>query len=443
MSKRQGPRVVDLEIETLGADGFGVARFEHHPVHVKGALPGEVVSARVVRRRGGDWYALPEQWLVKLGSHATPACEAFMRCGGCSMQHLTAEGQLELKQRWLIEQLNAVGVVARSVLAPVCGPQYYYRRRARLAVRSVRDTGELLVGFRESFGNRVARLNSCCVLTRPFSDELPALANLIGGLEARETIPQIEVAAGDDAAALIVRHVQPLSATDRRALVRYQQGTDIHVLCQPEGYDSIVDLDGAPAPLLSYRLDGFGVALSFHPADFIQVNGPINADLIATALGWLDIERGDRVVDLFCGIGNFTLPLARRGARVVGLEGADELVQRARDNAARNALSDRVRFAKADLYKQPLDPAVEASLDGANKVLLDPPRTGAAGVLAVLAASKVQRVAYVSCHPVSFARDAAFLKKAGFALSNVRVFDMFPHTTHVETLGVFERSWSN
>ena len=154
MSKRQGPRVVDLEIEMLGADGFGVAQFEHHTVHVKGALPGEVVSARVVRRRRGSWYALPEQWLVTTGLRATPACDAFMRCGGCSMQHLTIDGQLALKQRWLIDQLNAVGVVAQSVLTPVRGPQYYYRRRARLAVRSVRDTGELLVGFRESFGNR-------------------------------------------------------------------------------------------------------------------------------------------------------------------------------------------------------------------------------------------------------------------------------------------------
>src|SRR6476646_4168537 len=181
MSKRQGPRVIELEIETLGADGFGVAKFERHPVHVKGALPGEVVSARVVRRRRGDWYALPEEWLVTAGTHATPACEAFMRCGGCSMQHLTADGQLALKQQWLLDQLEQTGVAAKAILAPVRGPLYYYRRRARLAVRSVRDTGELLVGFRESFGNRVARLRSCCVLKQPFSDELPALAAVIAG----------------------------------------------------------------------------------------------------------------------------------------------------------------------------------------------------------------------------------------------------------------------
>jgi 23S rRNA (uracil1939-C5)-methyltransferase len=225
-------------------------------------------------------------------------------------------------------------------------------------------------------------------------------------------------------------------------LTAYQRGTSIRVLCQPDGYDSIVDLAGAPAQLLNYRLDGFGVALWFHPADFIQVNGPVNADLVATAIAWLGVEAGDRVVDLFCGIGNFTLPLARCGADdVLGLEGANELVQRGRANASRNGLSDRVRFETADLYAQPLDSSVAAAFDGVNKVLLDPPRTGAGGVLAVLASSRVERVAYVSCHPVSFARDAALLRKAGFTLAKVRVFDMFPHTTHVETLGVFERSW--
>jgi 23S rRNA (uracil1939-C5)-methyltransferase len=439
MSKRQGPRVVDLEIETLGADGFGVARFERHPVHVKGALPGEVVSARVVRRRRGDWYALPEQWLVTVGTHAKPACDAFMRCGGCSMQHLTAEGQLALKQRWLLDQLEATGISAKTTLAPVRGPLYYYRRRARLAVRSVRDTGELLVGFRESFGNRVARLKSCCVLKQPFSDELPALAEVIAGLEARESIPQIEVAVGDDAAAMVLRHVHPLSAADHRALVRYQARTPIHVLCQPNGYDSIVDLAGAPPPELSYRIDAFGVSLSFHAVDFIQVNGPINADLVECAIDWLEIERGDRVLDLFCGIGNFTLPLARRGAAALGLEGADDLVQRGRANARRNGLERMVRFETADLYAQPLDATVKTAFEGVRKVLLDPPRTGAGAILGPLGGSKVERIAYVSCHPISFARDAAMLAKFGFALSKVRVFDMFPHTTHVETLGVFER----
>ncbi len=439
MSRRQGPRVIELEIETLGADGFGVARFERRPVHVKGALPGEVVSARVVRRRRGDWYALPEEWIVRAGTRATPACEAFMRCGGCSMQHLTADAQLALKQQWLLDQLEAAGVKAKATLAPVRGPLYYYRRRARLAVRSVRDTGELLVGFRESFGNRVARLRSCSVLKQPFADELPALAAVIAGLEARESIPQIEVAVGDDAAAMVLRHVDPLSAADRRALARYQARTPIRVLCQPDGYDSIVDLDGALPRELSYRIDAFGVALSFQAVDFIQVNGPINSDLVECAIDWLSIGHRDRVLDLFCGIGNFTLPLARRGATVLGLEGADDLVQRGRANAQRNGLERAVTFETADLYAQPLDPIVRAAFEGVRKVLLDPPRTGAGAILSPLAASKVERIAYVSCHPVSFARDAAVLEKFGFALSKVRVFDMFPHTTHVETLGVFER----
>jgi 23S rRNA (uracil1939-C5)-methyltransferase len=237
----------------------------------------------------------------------------------------------------------------------------------------------------------------------------------------------------------VLRHVEPLSAGDRRALAGYQARTPIRILCQPDGYDSIVDLDGVPPAALSYRLDAFGVSLSFHAVDFIQVNGSVNADLVACALDWLGIERGDRVLDLFCGIGNFTLPLARRGAAVLGLEGADDLVQRARANARRNGLERGAHFETADLYAQPLDSTVKAAFDGVRKVLLDPPRTGAGAVLSPLAASKVERIAYVSCHPVSFARDAAMLAKFGFALSKVRVFDMFPHTTHVETLGVFER----
>ncbi len=432
---------MDLEIETLGADGFGVGHVERRAVHVKGALPGEVVSARVVRRRGGDLYALAEQWLVAGGARAMPACEAFMRCGGCSMQHLTIEAQLALKQRWLIEQLDSVGIVARSVLSPVRGPQYYYRRRARLAVRSVRDTGELLVGFRESFGSRVARLKSCCVLAQPLSNELPALAALISKLDAREAIPQIEVAVGDTGAALILRHLEPLGEADRRALLAYQNGTHIAVLCQSEGYDSVVDLSGAPAQSLSYRLDGFGVSLSFHPADFIQVNAHVNADLVAAAISWLSVVPGDRIVDLFCGIGNFTLPLATRGASVLGFEAADTLVHRGRANASRNGLAQRARFETANLYAQPLDCSVVSAVTDANKVLLDPPRTGAGEVLSTLAASKVARIAYVSCHPVSFARDAATLRKAGFILAKVRLFDMFPHTMHVETLGMFERAW--
>jgi 23S rRNA (uracil1939-C5)-methyltransferase len=214
-------------------------------------------------------------------------------------------------------------------------------------------------------------------------------------------------------------------------------------LCQSAGYDSVVDLQGRAAELLCYRLDRFGVTLSFHPADFIQVNAAINADLVANALAWLAPTPADVVVDLFCGIGNFTLPLARSGATVWGLEGAKELVERGRLNAQRNGLARRVEFGAVDLYAS--SPAAELTgrIGAATKVLLDPPRTGGGPILPLLVSSKIERIAYVSCHPVSFAHDAAVLAKAGFRLSRVRIFDMFPHTTHVETLGLFERSWSN
>ena len=442
MSKRQGPRVVDLEVDELNAEGLGVATFERRPVLIKGALPGDVVSARVVRRRRGTWYALPEERIVTVGVHAKPACEAFMRCGGCSMQHLPAADQLALKQRWLVEQLDAVGVKPASIASAVRGPQYLYRRRARLAVRSVRDTGELLVGFRESFGGRVARLQSCAVLVPPFADGLPTIAATLANLRARESIPQLEIAVGERAAAMIVRHVSELCDDDRRALARFERRSGIGVLLQGSDYSSIVDLAGEKPRPLDYRLDRFGVTLEFDAADFVQVNAHVNADLVSAAVAWLDPGAHDRVVDLFCGIGNFTLPLAVRGAAVVGVEGAAELVRRAESNARLNAVATHVRFEAADLYAQSSARDMSALFDGVRKVLLDPPRTGAGAVLAPLAASKVERVAYVSCHPVSFARDARALHNAGFGLASVRIFDMFPHTTHVETLGLFERAWS-
>jgi 23S rRNA (uracil1939-C5)-methyltransferase len=240
---------------------------------------------------------------------------------------------------------------------------------------------------------------------------------------------------------MVFRHVVELTAADRRALGEYQRNVAARVLLQPGNYTSIVDIDGNVPRPLHYRLDRFGVALAFHPADFVQVNAAVNQDLVTTAVDWLDVQPRERIADLFCGIGNFTLPLARRGAYVLGVEGADELVQRARTNAEMNGLAMRASFATADLYADPVEPAVEHVFDGVTKVLLDPPRTGAGAVLAKLAGSSVERIAYVSCHPVSFARDAAVLRKIGFRLAAVRVFDMFPHTTHVETLGAFERTW--
>jgi 23S rRNA (uracil1939-C5)-methyltransferase len=437
MSRRRAHRSIDLEIESLGSDGFGIARFERRPVHVKGVLPGDVVTGRVVRRRQGAWYALPEDWLVRADGRVRPPCPVFMQCGGCSMQHLPRSLQLDLKQQWLLAQLAALDVAVGCVLAPVAGPQYHYRRRARLAVRSIRDRDELLVGFRESFGSRVARAQTCSVLVEPFARELPALAALIGGLDAREAIPQIEIAAGDDAAALVVRHLEPLTAADLRAITVYQRRSPKRVLLQSGGYDSIVDVDGAPAPPLCYRLDRHGVALKFQPTDFVQVNAAINEMLVGNALAWLQPTGRDRIVDLFCGIGNFALPLAMRGARVVGFEGADELVSRARANARVNGLAARTRFASADLYKSAAE--VSDGLAAANKVLLDPPRTGAGAVLSAVIDAPVERIAYVSCHPGSFARDAARLVEAGFALTRLRTFDMFPQTTHVETLALFER----
>jgi 23S rRNA (uracil1939-C5)-methyltransferase len=322
------------------------------------------------------------------------------------------------------------------VLPPLAGPAWHSRRKARLSVRDVPAKGRVLVGFRERDGRFITDMQECHTLDERLAGLLPALSALLGSLQARATIPQLEAACGDESVALVVRHLQPLSADDRQALVAFEQQQALRLYLQPGGPDSVVPLS-ANGPQLSYALPAWGLELSFEPLDFIQVNAGLNQLMVAQALEQLDIQPGQRVLDLFCGLGNFSLPLARAGAQVTGVEGAPGLVARAQQNATDNGLAC-VHFIHADLYADEVVlPAAGGPFDS---ILLDPPRSGAGPLLAQLAASGVQRIVYISCNPKTLAADAGALQREhGFELLAAGLMDMFPHTPHSEAMAVFER----
>jgi 23S rRNA (uracil1939-C5)-methyltransferase len=437
VSRRRAPRRLDVVLESLGDELRGVGAAEGREVHVRGALPGERLSVEVVHRHRGRWYARPLEWHLRAPEQRAPVCPSFAACGGCAAQHVPQRMQLAWKEERLLDALAVAGLTPRRVRRAVTGPLLFYRRKARLGVRYLPSTDEVVVGFREAFTRKVARIDACPVLVEPFASSIRALRDLVAALSVRAAVPQIEVAAGDDRAVVIIRHLSPLSGSDIDALRRFERNQGIDVLCQAAGYDSIVTIDGAPPPMLHYTLPRHGLALEFTPADFVQVNAAVNADLVDAAVAALALRPGDRVLDLFCGLGNFTLPIARTGARTTGVEASPALVARARHNAHRNGLDGRAAFRVADLYhREELDALADVAR-ASNKALIDPPRSGAGPSLALLGAAAFERVAYVSCHPESFVKDAAALVAAGYELSEVGIFDMFPHTAHVETLGLF------
>ncbi|MGD8415671.1 MAG: 23S rRNA (uracil(1939)-C(5))-methyltransferase RlmD [Pseudomonadales bacterium] len=419
-----------MDVEALDRDGHGMAQTHSRTLRIRNALPGEAIVARMLGRRGGEWRGEAVTIAGTSPERVSPACPYFPRCGGCAMQHVSYEAQLKLKKETLLDALAAHRVSVERVMPVTTGPRFHYRSRARLGVRRVGS--RVLVGFREGFSSRVARMSACAILSEPLARLPGALGDLIGGLSRPERVPQVEVAAGDDAAAMILRHLEPLTAADTERLASFARMHRLRCYTQSGGYDTVRDVAGAP-PYLGYANVDYGLHFLFRPTDFTQVNLAMNRKLVRAALAGLAAPPGSRVLDLFCGIGNFSLPLAASGLRVRGFEASAEAVDRARLNAARNGLGDRCEFAVEDLYD-----ADCLNLGQAEYVLLDPPRSGAGGNLAVwLRRSGARRVAYVSCSPASFAADAAVLNQAGFVLEQVGVFDMFPHTAHVETLGIF------
>lgn len=427
-----------LAIESAAHDGRGIAHVEGKVVFVSGALPGErVVALRRPKRRGFDEATAVE--IVEAAPGRTrPACTHFGLCGGCSLQHADAATQRALKQQALADNLARIGKVKPAEwFEPVAGPEWGYRRRARLSSRFVDKKGRMLVGFREREGRGlVADLAGCEVLAAPAGQLIAPLADLLGALNAARTIPQIEVAVADNATVLVIRHLSALDAPDRTKLRAFAAAHGIEIHLQPAGYDSVAPLD-PPGTQLVYALPDFDVEIRFEATDFVQVNGEVNRKMVARAVDLLDAGPGDTALDLFCGIGNFTLPLARRAAHVTGVEGDAALVARADANAAHNGISN-VEFHSADLFEA-LD-KIPWAARRYDRLLLDPPRAGAREIIAFVPRWRPQRIVYVSCHPGTLARDAGILvNEHGFKLAGAGIIDMFPHTAHVESIALFTR----
>ena len=427
----------EVEIESLSPEGRGVARVNGKTVFVFGALPGERVLARVQKSNRRFDEASTVEVIEASAARIQPRCEAFGRCGGCSLQHLDPPAQIEIKQGVLLDNLRQIGQVEpEGVLPPIVNESPWgYRRKARLGVKDVARKGKVLVGFRERGSGFVADVETCHVLHPRVGELLPQLSALVGSLSISRRLPQIEVAMDDERCVLILRVLDPLSTGDEQLLNDFQGRHDVVFYVQPGGPETVqplsVEVD------LHYDLAAYDLTLGFLPGDFTQVNSDINRKMIERALQLLDLTPSERVLDLFCGIGNFTLPMARRADSVVGVEGDPGLVARARRNAQRNQLRN-AEFFTADLYAelQP-QPWMRRRFD---KALLDPPRSGALEMLPMLAQMGVQRICYVSCYPGTLARDAGELvNRYGYRLRSAGVMDMFPHTAHVESIALFER----
>ncbi len=437
--KRQPQELFTVEVTGLGDDGRGTARLEESQVFIDGALPGETVRFHFLRRRKRSAGGRVVEVLRASPQRVSPPCAHGTVCGGCRLQHLEPGAQLQLKERVLRDHLLSCGGLApRQWLAPLCGPGLHYRRRARLGVRYLPSRGGVLVGFRARFSSYILSLDLCHVLDRRVAGLLPALRQLLDGLSCRERIPQIEVAAGDDAAALVFRHLVPLSEEDESRLQDFGQAHDVQIYLQPKGPDTIWCLYPGPQARLSYRLPDHGVEIVFRPTDFIQVNGAVNRLMVNQALELLQPAAQDTVLDLFCGLGNFTLPLARRAGQVIGLELNPQLVQGAAANARRNGIGNAafhevdLRDSEAGAFWERYDP---------DKVLLDPARDGAMEFIKHMPRQRgPRRMVYISCNSATLARDAEYLVRVlGYTLSQAGIVDMFPHTNHAEAMAVFER----
>jgi 23S rRNA (uracil1939-C5)-methyltransferase len=441
MRRRKLPPQGEFPAQILDFDqeGRGFARIDGKATFIADALPGEQVRFRYLHT-GKD--ADEGQCVVvdvPSPHRVEPRCAHFGICGGCSMQHLAPPQQIAFKQKQLLDQLERIGKVRPlQVAAPIVAEGEHrvwgYRRRARLGAKRVAKKGGAIVGFRERNTHFVTPLSRCEVLDPRIGEKLPALRDMIDGLSIPDRVPQVEIACAADRVALVFRLLDPASEADLARLADFgvREGFDVYL--QTGGPATIRPLTSAPP--LEYSPDGSGLSLRFEPTDFIQVNGRISQQTVNQALDWLALSPGDRVLELFCGLGNFSLPLAARGAQVIAVEGEAGLVQRARENAQRNGVD--VRFEKADLFKTEADvPWLQPAFD---KVLLDPPRAGAREILPVVAARKPRRVVYVSCHPGTLARDAGMLvHEHGYTLAQAGVMDMFPHTSHVESMALFVR----
>jgi 23S rRNA (uracil1939-C5)-methyltransferase len=426
----------EADVVDLAHDGRGIARDAGKAVFIDGALPGERVRLRVNKRRRQLDEAVLVDLLMASPDRVVPRCAHFGTCGGCSLQHLSAPAQLAAKERQLLDNLERIGRVRpERVLAPLRGPEWAYRRRARLGVKYVHKKGRVLAGFREREKPYLADLKRCEVLLEPLATLPKDLAALVETLTIREKIPQVEVAAGDAATALVFRVLEAPGPEDSEKIAAFGAAHGVQIFLQPGGLDTVRPLR-PDYPPLTYAVDGGRVSIEFGPVDFIQINREINVSMVTAALEHLLPTGNDTVLDLFCGLGNFTLPLARRARRAVGVEGDAALIAKAGANAARNGVGNAAFFRENLFEPAEFGPWANERFD---LVLLDPPRAGAAALLPRMAHWRPRRVVYISCHPGSLARDAEVLVNTqGFKLICAGVMDMFPQTTHVESIAVFE-----
>ncbi len=434
LSARPGQRLGELVIDRLSDDGRGIAQWQGKTLFVEGALPGETVSARFAREHSRYAEAVVDQVITASAERQLPPCAHYVHCGGCQLQHLDPAAQLRYKQQVVLQQLQRwANLSPRQLLPAVTSGSEAYRQRARLGVWYEAD-GQVVLGFRQRQSNRLTPVDTCLVLPPSLNALLVPLHGWLLAHSAR-AVTHVELLNSLDGCAMVLRHTKNPGERDRQGLRALARSTGARIWLD-NGKEALQDLDGcAVDPRLHYRFED--LQLNYHPQDFIQVNAGVNDQMLAQALVLLDPRPGERILDLFCGIGNFTLPMARRGARVMGIEAVESMVARGRENAAANHLP-QAEFMAADLTR--LDSRQLLQRCGAvDALLLDPPREGARGILAGLAPLGIGRILYVSCNPATFARDARLLADAGYRLDTLGVIDMFPHTAHVETMGLFLR----
>ncbi|MDD4915125.1 MAG: 23S rRNA (uracil(1939)-C(5))-methyltransferase RlmD [Methylococcales bacterium] len=436
--KKLPQQPVTVNIESLSHDGRGVAHVDGKVVFIDEALPAETVEFVYTDSRKDFAEGRVVKLLTRSPQRTDPACAHFGSCGGCSFQHVSDAEQIKIKETLLQEQFKRIGKLEiPQIWEALTGPHWAYRRKARMGVKYVAKKGRVLVGFRERRHPYLAEIDSCKVMHPLVGENLLTLGEMIIGLSIRDKIPQIEVAIGDEDCVLAFRVLEQPTAADRERMRDYAHRHGVSICLQPKGPDSITPLDGEPEAIPYYQLSEYGLRFNFRPAMFTQVNYEINRKMISRALDALELNKEDRVLDLFCGLGNFTLPLATRAGEVVGVEGDLPLVGHARENARLNNLHN-VEFYAADLSQDVRD--MPWSRKKFNKILLDPSRAGAAEILHNFKHWQPERIVYVSCNPSTLARDAGILvNELGYKLVKAGVMDMFPQTAHVESIALFVR----
>lgn len=435
---KQLTETATTEIQSLSHDGRGIATIQAKKAFISGALPGEVVEYRIIKNRRQYIEAELINVITSAANRTTPPCKHYGICGGCSLQHMSMEQQIALKQQTLAEQLKYFGKVEpKTWLSPLTSANLGYRHKARLGVKYVIKKNKVLVGFREKSSRYLADLEQCEILHPIVGHHLTELSQLVASLAEYQHIPQIEIAIGDDEAAMVFRHLTTLPQDDKNKLIEFAKNHRFHIYLQPNPPLPITKIwPDDNHQRLQYTLPAQQLAFLFHPLDFTQINPEMNRAMIEQALSLLELSSNDHVLDLFCGIGNFSLPMAKHAKHVTGIEGSEEMVTRAMANATHNKLTNTAFFVANLASLQEQNSWATQHYD---KILLDPPRAGAIEILPLLAKLKAKRLVYVSCNPATLARDAGELvHKYKYSLQNVGIMNMFPHTAHVEAMAMFE-----